>query len=81
MIIDDYERYMQRREELRVLMMEYVVSNDSMMRLMQLPGVNYITSFAILAIIGDINRFPSAAKLSAYGGLAPMINTDRKSVV
>lgn len=75
MIIDDYERYMQRREELRVLMMEYVVSNDSMMRLMQLPGVNYITSFAILAIIGDINRFPSAAKLSAYGGLAPMINT------
>lgn len=75
LIVDDYERYMQRREDLRILMMEYVASNDSMIRLMQLPGINYITSFAIHAIVGNVNRFPSAAKLSAYGGLAPMMNT------
>ena len=75
MIVDDYERYMQRRKELRMLMKECVAANDSMIRLMQLPGVNFITSFALVAIIGDINRFPSAAKLSAYGGFAPMMNT------
>ena len=75
MIVDDYERYMQRRKELRMLMKECVAANDSMIRLMQLPGVNFITSFALVAIIGDINRFTSAAKLSAYGGFAPMMNT------
>ncbi len=38
---------------------------------MQICGVGYYTAYAILAFIGDIQRFPSADKLSAYGGLVP----------
>jgi transposase len=40
-------------------------------RLMQICGVGYYTAFAILAFIGNVQRFPSADKLSAYAGLVP----------
>ncbi len=39
--------------------------------LMQLTGIGYFAAFAILAAIGDIARFPSPGKLTAYAGLAP----------
>jgi transposase len=40
-------------------------------RLMQLMGISYYTAFAILAVIGSIQRFPSPKQLSAYAGLVP----------
>lgn len=43
----------------------------SVARLMQVPGVGYFTAFAVLAIIGDIHRFATPQKLSAYAGLVP----------
>lgn len=40
-------------------------------QVMQISGVGLYTAFTIIAIIGAIDRFPSARKLSAYVGLVP----------
>jgi transposase len=40
-------------------------------RLMQITGVGYLTAFTALAAIGDIQRFPTPGKLTAYAGLVP----------
>lgn len=40
-------------------------------RLMQITGVGLYTAFSIVAVLGDITRFPSASKLSGYVGLVP----------
>jgi transposase len=39
--------------------------------LMQVSGIGYYTAFALLAAIGDIQRFASAEKLASYAGLTP----------
>lgn len=39
--------------------------------LMTIRGINVLTAFTILATIGRIDRFPSAASLSNYAGLVP----------
>jgi transposase len=39
--------------------------------LMQVTGIGYFTAFAALAGIGDLSRFPTPGKLTAYAGLVP----------
>jgi len=41
--------------------------------LMSIPGVGYFSALAILAEIGDINRFPNPEKLCAYAGIVPSV--------
>ncbi len=36
-----------------------------------IPGVQLVTSFSLIAYIGDISRFKSADKLARYSGVAP----------
>ena len=74
-LLDDCERYDMRREMLKELMAKCVLRSQSMLDLMQLPGVNYRTAFVTVAFIGDARRFLSAAKMVAYAALAPMVNT------
>jgi transposase len=40
-------------------------------RLMQVCGIGYYTAYALLAYIGNIQRFPEDSKLAAYAGLVP----------
>ena len=40
-------------------------------QLMQFSGIGVFTAFTFLAIIGDIDRFPTASHLSGYVGLVP----------
>jgi len=40
-------------------------------RLMQITGIRYYTAFALLALIGNIQRFATPGKLAAYAGLVP----------
>lgn len=40
-------------------------------RMLQLTGIGYHTAFAILAAIGDIQRFTHADQLASYAGLVP----------
>ena len=74
-LLDDCERYEKRREMVKALMAKCVLRNQSMLDLMQLPGVNYRTAFVTVAFIGDAKRFSSAAKMVAYAALAPTLNT------
>ena len=44
-----------------------------------LPGIGPITAMTLVAEIGDVDRFPTARKLCAWGGLTPAVrNSDRK---
>ena len=75
MLLEDYERLLKRKDALSRRMAEAVLSKPGMLRLMQLQGVNYKGAFAISAAVEDIRRFPTAAKLSAYCGFAPVLDT------
>jgi hypothetical protein len=37
-----------------------------------MPGINTVTASALIALIGDINRFKSNRKLANYAGVAPL---------
>jgi transposase len=39
--------------------------------LMTIPGVGFVTSYALMGVIGEFSRFPSSAQLSSYLGLVP----------
>ena len=75
MLLEDYERLLGRKEALSRRMAETVLSKPGMLRLMQLQGVNYRGAFAISAAVEDVRRFPTAAKLAAYCGYAPVLDT------
>lgn len=78
MLIKDYEHMLERRHELDRMMAEAVLKNDAMIRLMQLPGFYFHASFVLQALVENPRRFSTAAKLAAYAGLSPMINTSGK---
>jgi len=42
-------------------------------RLVTIPGVNLISAATLVAVIGDVGRFPSARKLVGYLGLDPRV--------
>ena len=73
--VAEYERLRARRDELEAMMAEKVVGNAAMLRLMQLHGVGFRTSFLTVAVTEDPHRFPSASKFSAYAGGAPVLDT------
>lgn len=47
---------------------------DKIKLLMSIPGIGFFTAVAIIAEIGDINRFASPAKLASYAGVVPRLN-------
>ncbi len=53
-------------EELRVLMDKLDYKLDTM------PGIDLVTSSAVVAEIGDITRFPNPDKLARFAGIAPV---------
>ncbi len=75
MLLEDYERLRKRKEALSRRMAETVLSKPNMLRLMQLQGVNYKGAFAMSSAVEDVRRFPTAAKLAAYCGFAPIVDT------
>ena len=50
-----------------------VLASQDIRRLMTLPGVSGVTATAMMAAIGDINRFPTAEHLVGYLGLSPRV--------
>lgn len=47
---------------------------EAMACVMQLPGVALVSAMTILSAIGEIERFPTAKKLSGYAGLTTRIH-------
>lgn len=58
------------KDEIDQTLKKLVKSLDT--KITSLPGVDYITASLLLAEIGDIRKFGSAAKLARYAGCAPV---------
>lgn len=60
-----------RRKQLEQIMVQELAAHPQWARLWRLMGVRHRVAFALMALIGDIHRFPTAKKLVGYFGLAP----------
>ena len=60
-----------RRKQLEELMVKELLNRPQWSRLWRLMGIRHIVAFALMAMIGDVNRFPAAKKLVGYFGLSP----------
>ena len=63
----------ERRTRLRRLMALEIEETPDFLRLYKLAGLNLITTYALVAIIGDIARFATSRKLVSYLGLNPSV--------
>lgn len=74
LLTDSFEQLWQteaRRKHLEQLMVEQLLERPEWTRLWRLMGIRHIVAFALMAMIGDIRRFPTAKKLVGYFGLSP----------
>ena len=53
---------------------EQALARGDVRRLMTIPGVGAITALAMVAVIGDVTRFPSPRQLVGYLGLDPRVH-------
>lgn len=60
-----------RRQNLERLMVRELLARPTWARLWRLMGIRHRVAFALMAILGDIHRFPTAKKLVGYIGLSP----------
>jgi transposase len=60
-----------RRKRLEGLMVEQLLERPQWCQLWRLMGVRHIVAFGLMAMIGDVHRFPTAKKLVGYFGLSP----------
>jgi transposase len=63
----------ERRQRLRRMMALEIEEQPDILRLYKLAGLNLVTIYALIAIIGDINRFATSKKLVSYLGLNPSV--------
>jgi hypothetical protein len=55
------------------LIAEQVIDDDDVRRLLTIPGIDVVTASTLMAVIGDIRRFPTARHLVGYLGLHPSV--------
>ena len=60
-----------RRKELERIMVRELSAHPQWARLWRLMGVRHRVAFGLMAMIGDIHRFPTAKKLAGYFALSP----------
>jgi len=73
-MFDDLEYTVQQRERFHRMIGKSVLANPEMAKLMRLCGIRLIAAYALLAQIGDIERFRNPKSLVAYLGLAPCVH-------
>jgi transposase len=67
-----------RRQQLRRYMAQEILAEPELLRLARLCGISLITLYGLVSSIGDVTRFSSPHKLSAYFGLNPSVNESGK---
>ncbi len=70
----DWEYASNQRRRFHQMIARTVLANPLMAKLMNLCGLRLVSSFALVAAIGDINRFDRPKKLVADLGLAPSVH-------
>jgi transposase len=63
-----------RRRELSGALRQMAHECEAVQRLMTLPGCGLLLATALVAEIGDLERFPSARNLRSYSGLVPTVH-------
>lgn len=63
-----------RRTVLRRHMAQEIVTDEALLRLTRLCGINLVTLYGLIAAIGDVRRFSHSKKLVAYIGLNPSVS-------
>lgn len=63
----------ERRQRLRRMMALEIAEQPDFLRLYKLTGLSLITSYALIAVIGDIERFATSKNLVSYLGLNPSV--------
>jgi transposase len=63
----------ERRQRLRRMMALEIESQPELLKLYKLSGLNLITTYALIAVIGDVSRFHNSKKLVSYLGLNPSV--------
>ncbi|MCA1678738.1 MAG: IS110 family transposase [Actinobacteria bacterium] len=59
---------------------EQALVDPGMRRLMTIPGIGAITALALVAVIGDVTRFPGPRHLVGYLGLDPRVRQSGEKV-
>lgn len=60
-----------QRKQLEKIMVAELVARPAWAQLWRLMGIRHRVAFALMAIIGEVRRFPTAKKLVGYLGLSP----------
>jgi transposase len=58
---------------------ERALEDAEVLRLITIPGVGLVTALALIAVIGDIRRFPRPTQLVGYLGLDPRVRQSGES--
>lgn len=64
----------QQRKELDSELRRRAESNEQARILMTVDGIGYYSALVILAVIGDVKRFPDDERLCSYAGLVPSLD-------
>ncbi|MGH2941170.1 MAG: IS110 family transposase [Solirubrobacteraceae bacterium] len=59
--------------QIDVVIAQQVLGDDDVRRLMAIPGIDVVTATTLVAVIGDVRRFPTSRHLVGYLGLHPTI--------
>lgn len=70
-LMEQVNYHTERCKKVDQLIASEIAQNPVMLSLMSLLGIGVINAFALVAVIGDINRFNNPKKLAAYIGLNP----------
>jgi len=73
-LIQTFQQAEERRARLRALIAEEVARDPQVLKLIRLLGVRHLVAFALVAFIGQIERFANPRKLVAYIGLNPGVS-------
>lgn len=78
-MFDDLRYATEKRKKFRSIMAQDILSDAQGIKLVRIFGIRHITAYALMAIIGDINRFSNPKKLVAYIGLNPQTKQSGKT--
>jgi transposase len=76
----ELDRLADRRDQLEREIEALFRSHPQAPVLLSIPGIGIKTGARILTEIGDVNRFPTAAQLASYAGLAPVTRQSGSSI-
>lgn len=74
-LVEEYEQHLRTSERLQKIIAEIVLQKPVMLKLMQLPAINYRAAFVLQTATEDAHRFSSASKFKAYSGFASITNS------